>query len=121
MRGLKRLRSARVISAGHAFVQNLAAAATSSALISTDDIGSQRSHRTDPRPLVDSTAENLVCFPPTQQTPWVHEDFLVFVEPGSEASHSKRTVPIRPHRRRLARRRDGHGRGGAGRAARGAM
>jgi IS6 family transposase len=40
MRGLKRLRSAGVISAGHAFMQNFVAATTSSAWISTHGVGS---------------------------------------------------------------------------------
>jgi len=66
MHGLKQLRSAQVISAGHAFVQNLRR--------DHDELGvdiDQR-HRllaafTDSLVPSDraSTAENLVCFPPT--------------------------------------------------------
>jgi IS6 family transposase len=42
MRGLKRLRSARVISAGHAFVQNLHRGHYELGLMSTRGIGSRR-------------------------------------------------------------------------------
>ncbi len=70
MRGLKRLRSARVISAGHAFVQNLRRATTNSAGISIDGIGSQRSSPNSPAPSDRGrAAEHFVCSPPTQQTP----------------------------------------------------
>jgi transposase, IS6 family len=43
MRGIKRLRSARVISAGHAFVQNLRAATTNLAWMPIHGIGSRQS------------------------------------------------------------------------------
>ena len=69
MRGLTRLRSARVISARRAFVQTSVAVTTISVLISTDGISSQRPSPNSPTPSNrGSTTENLVCFPPTQQT-----------------------------------------------------
>jgi transposase-like protein len=71
MRGLKRLRSERVISAGRAFVQNLRRGHyANSAWISTHGgIGSQRSSWNSPAPSDrGGTPENLVCFHPMQQT-----------------------------------------------------
>jgi hypothetical protein len=57
MRSLKRLRSARVISAGHAFVQISVEATTNSAQTSIDGIGSQRSSQNSSAPSdQDSTA-----------------------------------------------------------------
>jgi transposase-like protein len=50
MRGLKRLHSARVVSAGHAFIQNLRRATTSSASTSTQGIGFRQSSPNSPEP-----------------------------------------------------------------------
>jgi IS6 family transposase len=68
MRGLKRLRSARVISAGHAFIQNLRRGHYELGVDIAPGIGSQRSSPNSPTPSDrGSTAEALVCFPLTQQ------------------------------------------------------
>jgi IS6 family transposase len=70
MRGLKRLSSARVISAGHAFVQNLRCGHYELGVDIAPGIGSQRSSQNSPAPSDrGSTTKNLVCFPLTQQTP----------------------------------------------------
>jgi hypothetical protein len=68
MRGLKRLRSAQVISAGHAFVQNLRLGHYE---LSCDIDPQHQLTAISPNSLAPSdrrnAAENLVCFPPTQQ------------------------------------------------------
>lgn len=54
MRGLTRLRSARVISAGHAVIRTSAAATTNSARIPTHGIGFRPLRRTRPRHLMEA-------------------------------------------------------------------
>jgi hypothetical protein len=69
MRGLKRLRSARVISAGHAFVQTSAAATTNSAWNSTHSSGSRRPSPNSPSPSDRGTTPiSRTRSPSTQQS-----------------------------------------------------
>jgi hypothetical protein len=69
MRGLKRLRSTRVISTGHAFIQNLAAVTTNSAWTSVHGIGSRWPSPNSPTPSDhSSTPASHTYIPPTQQS-----------------------------------------------------
>jgi transposase-like protein len=70
MRGLKRLRSARVISVGHAFVQNIRPDITNSAWNSTHSSGSRRPSPNSPSPSDrDTTPISHTRSPSTQQSP----------------------------------------------------
>jgi hypothetical protein len=69
MRGLKRLRSAHVISAGHAFVQNIRRGHYDSAWNSTHSIDSQRPSPNSPSPSDRGTTPiSRTHSPPTQQS-----------------------------------------------------
>jgi DDE domain len=70
MRGLKRLRSARVISSGHAFIQNLRRGHYELAVDSTRAIGSPPPSPNSPTPSDhDSTTASHARIPQTQQRP----------------------------------------------------
>lgn len=61
MRGLKRLRSTRVISTGHAFIQNLRRGPTNSALTNRWPCGWWALRRADPSDLTTRRSTDLAC------------------------------------------------------------
>jgi hypothetical protein len=104
MRGLKPLRSARVISAGtHAFVQNRRGHYDSAEIL-IDGIGSRRSSQNSPAPSErGSTAENHVCYPPTQLSIIEPSTALAAARWSRPPAHGHRRLRIPSHPRRSPR------------------